>query len=181
MRQILLVIGVGLIAAVILARLAPYRVDRLTVFLNPETDPQGIGYQVRQAAIAIGSGGFWGVGYGTSRQKYDVLPEPVGDSIFAVIAEEFGFLGSLIVVTLYLLFLWRGLRIAKHASDSFARLLTVGIAGTISAQAFIHIGAISGILPLTGIPLPFISYGGTALVIMLSELGVMYQIAKNSS
>ena len=179
-KELLIIAGIGIVALLFLAKLEPYRVDRLTVFLHPETDPQGIGYQARQATIAIGSGGFWGVGYGASREKRDVIPEPVGDSIFAIIGEEFGFAGSVAILCLYLLFFWRSLWIAKRAPDNFSRLLVIGIGATIAFQAFVHIGAISGILPLTGIPLPFISYGGTAVIIMLSELGVIYQVAKHS-
>lgn len=179
-KEIAGLLVLGLLALGLVSYLAPYRLDRLTVFLRPGTDPQGIGYQTRQAAIAIGSGGFWGTGYGASRQKYDILPEPVGDSIFAIVAEEFGFLGSVVILSFYLLFLWRGFSIARYAPDSFGRLVVIGITGAVVFQALIHIGAVSGILPLTGIPLPFISFGGTALVIMLTGLGIVYQIAKQS-
>lgn len=169
---------IGIVALVILAHLAPYRLDRLTVFLNPETDPQGIGYQARQAGIAIGSGGFWGVGYGASREKYDYIPEPIGDSIFAIVAEEFGFLGAGILIILFLLLLWRCIVIARSTSDVFSKLLVTGIASSILFQAFINIAAISGLMPLTGIPLPFISYGGTALIITFLGLGIIYRVAK---
>ncbi|MBI2054541.1 MAG: putative lipid II flippase FtsW [Candidatus Sungbacteria bacterium] len=174
----LLVLGVFAILAV--AWFMPHSVDRLRVFWDSSVDPGGIGYQVRQASIGIGSGGFWGVGYGESRQKEGYLPEPIGDSIFAVVAEEFGFLGASAVVIVFVLLLWRGIIIAKNAPDTFAKLLALGITGTIVIQAFINIGAISGLLPLTGIPLPFISYGGTALAVNLAGLGMVYQIAKHS-
>lgn len=176
----------ALVALVLLAAVAlslfstDYRMARVNVFLNPELDPQGAGYQVRQAAIAIGSGGFWGVGYGNSQQKYNYLPEPVGDSVFAIVAEEFGFLGTAAVIFLFLLLLWRGMLIARRAPDMFAKLLVTGIVSSIVLQAFINMGAISGLLPLTGIPLPFISYGGTSLAITLASLGIVYQIAKQS-
>lgn len=167
----------GVIAVLAVSYISPYRAARLTVFLNPDTDPQGIGYQMRQASIAIGSGGFWGLGYGASRQKYNYLPEPIGDSIFAIVAEEFGFIGAIIVIVLFVALLWRGIIIARNSSDLFSKLVVVGIVSSIVSQAFINIGAISGLLPLTGIPLPFISFGGTAMAIALSSLGIVYRIA----
>lgn len=169
-----------ILAAAVISFVTPYRMARVNVFLNPELDPQGAGYQMRQAAIAIGSGGFWGVGYGASQQKYNYLPEPVGDSIFAIIAEEFGLIGGAIVLFLFISLFWRGMLIAKHAPDMFSKLLVTGIMSSIALQAFINMGSISGLLPLTGIPLPFISFGGTSLAITLASLGVVYQIAKSS-
>ena len=163
-----------------ISQFAPYRLDRLRVYLHPETDPQGIGYQVRQARIAIGSGGFWGLGYGESRQKYHYLPEPTGDSIFAVVAEEFGFFGSLFLIAGFLAFFWRGVVIARRASDTFAKLAVVGVMSSIAVQAFVNMGAISGLLPLTGIPLPFISSGGTSMVALLAGLGLVYRVARES-
>lgn len=178
--QVGALVALVLIAAVVLSFITPYRMARVNVFLNPELDPQGAGYQVRQAAIAIGSGGFWGVGYGNSQQKYNYLPEPVGDSVFAIVAEEFGFLGAAAVILLFLLLLWRGMLIARRAPDMFAKLLVTGIVSSIALQALINMGSISGLLPLTGIPLPFISYGGTSLAITIASLGIVYQIAKQS-
>lgn len=178
LREIGFLIALGLIALFVLAYLAPYRFDRLKVFFQRDIDPQGIGYQVRQASIAIGSGGFWGLGYGASQQKSSNLPEPVGDSIFAVVAEEFGFLGAATTVILFLSLLWRGALIARRAPSIFAKLLVIGVVTSLVSQAFINIGSISGLLPLTGVPLPFISYGGTSIVITLAGLGVVYRIAK---
>ncbi|MBI4134837.1 MAG: putative lipid II flippase FtsW [Candidatus Sungbacteria bacterium] len=170
----------GILALLLLSYISPYRAERLMVFFVRDIDPQGIGYQVRQASIAIGSGGFWGVGYGASQQKFSRLPEPMGDSIFAVVAEEFGLLGSIGVLLLFLLLLWRGIVIARAAPDAFSKFAAIGIVSSVVLQAFINIAAISGILPLTGIPLPFISYGGTSIVITLAGLGIVYQIAKHS-
>lgn len=175
-----LLVVLGILGVLILSQVAPYRLDRINVFLNPDLDPQGIGYQMRQASIAIGSGGFWGVGYGGSRQKYNYLPEPVGDSVFAIVAEEFGLLGGAAVTLLFLLLLWRGMLIAKYSPDMFSKLLVAGIVSSVVLQAFINMGSISGLLPLTGIPLPFISYGGTSLAITLASLGIVYQVAKQS-
>ena len=177
-RYLLLFLALGLISFTAMVYLKPYVGDRLHTFIDPTRDPLGAGFQVRQAAIAIGSGGFWGLGYGSSQQKESFLPEPIGDSIFAVIAEEFGYFGVILLVTAYLIFLWRGIAIAKRAPDLFAKLTTTGIIGTIVLQAFINMGSISGLLPLTGIPLPFISYGGTSLAVNFIGLGIVYRISK---
>ncbi len=170
----------GLAILYFLIQLAPYRLARVLVFLNPSADPQGIGYQINQALIAIGSGGFWGLGFGKGLQKYHYLPEPMGDSIFAIFAEEMGFIGAFLLIILFLWFLMRGISIAKKAPDQFGRLLAAGITVSITLQAFINIAAISGLLPLTGIPLPFISYGGTSLAIILTSVGVLFNISKYS-
>lgn len=170
----------GLAAFYLLVQAAPYRLSRIMVFLNPELDPQGIGYQINQAFIAIGSGGIFGQGFGRSIQKYSYLPEPVGDSIFAIFAEELGFIGVLILIALFAFFFWRGIGIALKAPDTFGVLLAAGISISIMAQAFINMAAISGLLPLTGIPLPFISYGGSSLVMTLTEVGVLLNISKHT-
>lgn len=166
----------GLIA---LIQIAPYRLNRFLVFLNPRLDPQGVGYHISQAMIAIGSGGFWGRGFGQSIQKFNYLPEPIGDSVFAVIIEEFGFLGGLILAGLFFAFLARAIMIARRAPDFFAKLVVAGCASLIALQAFINMAAISGLLPLTGITLPFISYGGTSLVVTLAMVGIMLNISKS--
>lgn len=162
----------------LLIKVSPYRAARLTTFLHPELDPQGIGYHINQALLAVGSGRFWGRGFGHSRQKFAYLPEVAGDSIFAVIAEELGFLFSVGLVVLFLLLLLRGLKLAKNCRDPFARFLVVGIITWFVVQAFFNIGAIIGIMPLTGIPLPFISYGGTALMMTLAASGILVNISK---
>ncbi len=165
-------------ALLMLIRLEPYRMNRFMIYLYPEMDPQGIGYQINQAMLAIGSGGFWGMGFLQGRQKYNYLPEPYGDSIFAVLAEELGFIGVLFLVALFLAFAWRCFLIAKNAPDQFGRLLAAGIFLTIVLQAFINIGAISRFLPLMGVPLPFISYGGSSLVFTLVGAGIILNISR---
>lgn len=170
--------GLALVGFFALIKMVPYRMKRLTVFLHPEIDPQGIGYQIDQALLAIGSGGLFGLGLGHSIQKWKYLPEPIGDSIFAIMAEELGLIGAGILVILFVVLAWRGFKIAKNSSDRFGYLLAGGIAGWLFFQAFINIAAISGLIPLTGIPLPFISYGGTALIISLAGAGILVNISK---
>jgi cell division protein FtsW len=174
-------VGASLVFLIILIKMAPYRMQRLLVFLNPEHDPSGSGYQITQALLAIGSGGIFGIGLGQSRQKFNYLPEPVTDSIYAVLGEEFGLMGAGIVVGLFMFIAWRGFQIARGAQDEFGRLLAVGITTWIVGQAFINIGAISGLIPLTGITLPFISYGGTSLAVLLGSFGILLNISKTSN
>lgn len=170
----------GFIGLAGLIMAAPYRMNRFLVFLNPEHDPQGVGYQVNQALLAIGSGGILGLGLGHSRQKFNYLPEPVGDSIFAIVSEELGMIGASILVILFIMLTVRILKIAKGAPDDFGRIVAVGIASWIIFQAFINIGAITAIMPLTGIPLPFVSYGGTSFVFLMSAMGILLNISKQS-
>lgn len=164
-----------------LVKLEPYRFDRILAFMDPGADPQGIGYQITQALLAVGSGGFFGSGLGNSRQKFNYLPEPVGDSIFAVIGEEVGFLGSIAIVCLFVFFAFRGLKVARYAPDIFGRLVAVGITMWVVLQAFINIGANIALIPLTGIPLPFISYGGTSMIFLMSAVGILLNISKQSN
>jgi cell division protein FtsW len=171
---------VGLVAFGILVKLEPYRIQRFVAFLNPTADPQGIGYQINQALLAIGSGGWFGYGYNQSRQKHNYLPEVMGDSIFAVIVEELGFLRALIFPFLYIWFAILGWRTARNTDDIFGKMVAVGIISWISFQAIINIGAITGIMPLTGIPLPLVSYGSSALVVNLTAFGVLLNISKNA-
>lgn len=156
---------------------ATYRANRLMTFLHPELDPQGVGYHINQALLAIGSGGFFGLGFGQSRQKFSYLPEVAGDSIFAIMSEELGFVFAGLFVVLLLLFLWRGLKIARRAPDRFGMLVASGIVALISVQAFVNIGSMLSLLPLTGITLPFVSYGGTALVVACTAMGVLLNIS----
>jgi cell division protein FtsW len=165
----------------ILVKLEPYRVERIITFLNPSHDPLGIGYQINQAMVAIGSGGWFGYGYGLSRQKYNFLPEVTGDSIFAIIVEELGFLGALFTIVLFLLFAFKVLSIAQRSSDTFGRMVCVGVVAWICCQAFLNIGAITGVLPLTGVPLPFMSYGSSSLVMLLASMGILLNISKHRS
>ncbi len=159
---------------------SPYRLARIQAFLNPEQNTQTTGYQANQAKIAIGSGKLWGVGYGQSTTKINSLPEPLADSIFAVISEELGFLGSLTLIGLFLTLVMRILFIARHTRDQFGQLLLIGFGSLIALQSFINIAAISGIIPLTGMPLPFISYGGTALAVLLTMMGITNNISQYS-
>jgi cell division protein FtsW len=169
------VLGLGILA---LAR--PYVMQRITTFIHPSENGQSSSYQIQQSLIAIGSGGVTGRGFGQSVQKFNFLPEPIGDSIFAVEGEEFGFIGSTLLILLFVYFAIRGLNIAKNMSDPFGRLLVVGIVIMIIAQAFVNIGAMLGVLPLSGITLPFISHGGTSLFITLVEVGIVLSISKAS-
>ncbi len=168
--------GVALVA--IMAFTHPYVMSRIQTFIHPEANGAGSGYQIQQSLIAIGSGGISGRGFGQSIQKFDTLPEPIGDSIFAVASEEFGFIGSAGIIILFLFFAFRGLKIATQTTDPFGRLMVVGIVILITAQAFVNIGAMVGILPLSGITLPFISHGGTALFMTLAEVGIILNISK---
>lgn len=167
-----------LLGAAVLA--APYRLQRITTFLNPAADPLGAGYHAQQAVLAVGSGGLLGAGLGHSRQKFLYLPEVVGDSLFAVIAEELGFIFSLAIIVFFLLLLKEGIKISKNAPDKFGQLVAFGIVFWLCFQAFVNIGAILGLLPLTGIPLPFMSFGGSAILVSLAGVGILLNIHKNS-
>lgn len=177
-RHILGFVIIAAIGILVLASIKPYVKDRIETFLNPGADPQGASYQIQQSLIAVGSGELLGRGFGQSVQKFRYLPEPVGDSIFAVAAEEFGFVGSVFIVLMFLFFTLRGLTIAKHAPDHFSRLLVVGIVILITAQSYINIAAMLGVFPLTGLPLIFISHGGTAMLASLAEVGIVLHISR---
>lgn len=164
----------------LLIKAAPYRAARFMTFLHPELDPQGIGYHINQALLAIGSGGLFGLGLGHSRQKFQYLPEVAGDSIFAVFAEELGFVFSLAFVVVFLFLLFKGLKIAMESRDNFGKLLAVGICTGIVIQAFINIGSMVGLLPMTGVPLPFVSAGGSSLAVSMASVGILLNIAKKS-
>ena len=138
----------------------------------------GASYHIRQILIALGSGGLFGVGLGQSRQKYEYLPEVTTDSIFAVIAEELGFIGGIILIGVFLFLIWRGIKIAKEAPDEFGRLLAVGIIAWIGFQTIINLASMVALVPLTGIPLPFISYGGTSLILTLTAMGILVSISR---
>lgn len=168
----------GIFSAFALIKMAPYRLQRLTAFLDPSSDPQGIGYQINQSLIALGSGGWDGVGLGHGRQKFNYLPEPVGDSIFAILGEELGLIGCGILIILFLILAWRGFYVARNAPDLFGKLLATGITTWLVFQAFINMAAISALIPLTGVPIPFISYGGSALTFAMAAMGIMLNISK---
>lgn len=174
-------VGLGGLSIIFtLIKIAPYRLARFLVFMNPELDPQGIGYHLKQAFLAIGSGGLFGQGLGLSRQKYLYLPEVIGDSIFAIIAEELGFIFTVFLIVLFLILMWRGLYLARRAPDDFGCLTIVGIISWFIFQTMINIGAMVGLLPLTGLTLPFISYGGTSLAISLAATGILINISRQS-
>jgi len=170
-------IGIGLVMLAGVTLATPYRLERVKTFIRPSEESQGLGYQINQALVTIGSGGLTGVGYGQSTIKTS-LPERVGDSIFAVIAEEFGFVGSVLLISLFFVFFVRGLLLSKRAKDKFGKLLLVGFSTIIGFQALVHIGGNSGLVPLTGVPLPFISFGGTSLAVFMTMGGIMLNISK---
>ena len=176
--HIIIVFLIGFVLLFALIKIAPYRINRLLAYLNPDIDPLGIGYQIKQALIAIGSGGLFGVGLGHSRQKYNYLPSPNSDSIFAITAEEIGFIGATILIILFILLVLKGLKIAKNSPDRFAQLTAAGISSWFAIQAFINIGAITGLIPLTGITLPFISYGASSMIMSLVAAGILVNISK---
>lgn len=177
-RDIASLIGLGIAGLAIMIFKRPYLMDRITAFIDPSKDPLGSGYQIQQSLIAIGSGEWFGRGFGQSIQKFNFLPEPIGDSIFAVVAEEFGFIGSVILIMIFLFFALRGMKIAAKSRDSFGGLLVVGIVILIVAQSFLNIGAMLGILPLTGVPLLFVSHGGTALFFALLSVGIILNVSR---
>lgn len=180
LSHITMIIAGGFLSFFALIRMESYRMNRFLVYLHPELDPRGIGYQINQALLAIGSGGIFGLGLGNSLQKFNYLPEPVGDSIFAIIAEELGMLGAVFLASLFVFFALRGLKIARHAPDRFAKLVAIGISSWIICQAFVNIAAICGLIPLTGVPLPFISYGGTSIVFLMAGAGILLNISKHA-
>jgi cell division protein FtsW len=175
-------IGAPIIAVIgfILIKIEPYRMARLTSFLNLGNSFQDTSYHVRQVLIALGSGGIFGLGIGNSIQKYAYLPENATDSIFPIIAEEFGFIGSTILIITFAILVIRGFYIASRARDNFGKLLAAGITSFIGIQIVINLGAMTALLPLTGVPLPFISYGGSALILNLASIGILLNIAKQA-
>ncbi len=179
MRHFFVLIPAIIAAGGALIMLAPYRMARLVSFLNMGENLDGVSYHVKQILIALGSGGVVGVGAGNSLQKYSYLPENVTDSIFAIIAEEFGLIGAIFLITLYGIIIWRGFHIAKHTKDPFGKLLAGGITGFLGFQTALNLSTMSMLVPLTGVPLPFISYGGSALIINLCAIGILLNISKS--
>lgn len=171
------ILGSGILA---LAVTSPYRFQRLITFLNPNLDPLGASYHIRQILISFGSGGIWGLGLGGSRQKYQFLPEATTDSIFAIIGEEFGYLGALLFIILLIIFLYRLYKVSRHAADKQSFLLSGGIFALLATQTLINLGSMVAIFPLTGVPLPFISYGGSNLIVSLICVGIVLNISKNT-
>ncbi len=169
---------VCLVAFLILAFTTPYLKSRITTFLNPNENGSTSSYQIQQSLIAVGSGGIAGRGLGQSIQKFNYLPEPQGDSIFAVVGEEVGFVGSFLIICLYIAFFLRGFRVAHYAPDSFSKLFVIGIITIITAQSFMNIASIIGVFPLTGVPLVFMSHGGTALLLDIGLMGIVLNISR---
>ena len=170
--------GISIVGLGILAHFKPYILARITTFLDPTGDPLGAGYQIQQSLIAIGSGGIFGRGFGQSIQKFGQLPEPVGDSIFAVASEEFGMIGAVVIIALFVALAVRGFQIARRAPNYFSGLLVIGLVILMITQSFMNIASMLQVLPVIGIPLIFISHGGTALLFALLEVGIILQISK---
>lgn len=176
--------GIGILGSLgvyILTVLSPYRKERLLTFLEATRDPLGKSYHIRQVLLALGSGGLFGVGLGGSRQKYLFLPESSTDSIFAVIAEEIGFIGSLVIILIFAFFIFRAFKIARGAPDKFSQFLALGITAWIGGQIILNIASMTALVPLTGIPLPFISYGGSSLIMIMFATGILLNISKYAS
>lgn len=170
--------GMAVGALVAIIALTDYMTNRVRLWLDPWTDPQGLGYQTIQSLISIGSGGLLGLGLGNSRQKFDFVPEPENDFIFSIAVEELGFVGAAIILILFALLILRGYWLALHARDKFGTLTIVGIITLMAVQVFLNIGVVTNLIPNTGISLPFFSYGGTALVIHLAEMGIVLSISR---
>jgi cell division protein FtsW len=180
-KYILGIAGISIFALGILVLTRPYLKDRVMTFIDPSHDVMGKSYQLNQSLIAIGSGEIFGRGLGKSVQKFTYLPEPQGDSVFAVIGEEFGFIGASLIVILYVSLTLRGMKIAYNAPDSFSRLMVVGLVILILTQSFMNIASIIGLFPLTGVPLIFISHGGTSLMISLAMVGIILNVSKQKN
>lgn len=172
--------AVGLVGFAGLIISAPYRIQRITSFMDPWSDQLGSGFQIIQSLYAIGPGGLLGFGLGQSRQKFQYLPEPHTDFIFSIVSEELGFIGAVFVLLLFTLLLWRGIRIAIGAPDLYGSLLAVGIVGMIAVQVMINIAVVTGLMPVTGITLPLLSYGGSSLTLILCSIGVLLNISRFS-
>jgi cell division protein FtsW len=180
MSHFLFLAPVTFVAGLAVAIMEPYRLERLKTFLNFNQDIAGSSYHVRQILIALGSGGIFGVGLGNSLQKYAYLPENATDSIFPIIAEELGFVGALFIILIFIVVIIRGFKISSIAKDSFGKLLAGGISSYLAAQVILNLGSQTALLPLTGVPLPFISAGGTSLIINMSAIGILLNIRRQS-
>ena len=176
-----LVLAIFMIISIIfIILIAPYRLDRITSFINPWNDPLGTGFQIIQSLYSIGPGGLIGLGFLKSRQKHFYLPEPQTDFIFSIISEEFGFLGILLVSSLFILILYRGIKISLNSKDLFSKYLSFGIIFQILIQCIMNLMVVVGLIPVTGVTLPFLSYGGSSLIISLIEIGIILNISKNN-
>lgn len=175
----ILIFIIGSLGAGAFTIIEPYRVQRFLTFLNPEADPLGKGLQIKQSLIAMGSGGIFGKGWGMSTQKFGYLPQAMSDSVFAVLGEETGIIGASILIILFSLFLFFGFKIAKSSTDKFSKLTAIGISTWITVQALVNIASTTGLFPLSGIPLPFFSYGGSHLIAEMIGIGLLLNISKN--
>ena len=171
----------GLIGVIILIIIAPYRMDRITSFINPWSDPLGTGFQMIQSLYAIGPGGILGLGLGNSIQKHFYLPEPQTDFIFSIISEEFGIMGAIIIVGLFLVILYRGIKISLNTKDLFSKYLSFGITFQLIFQAIMNLSVVVGIIPVTGVTLPFLSYGGSSLLVSMTSIGIILNISRYNS
>lgn len=179
--QFLVSIPFAIVSLVVLIFTSNYRSRRVLAFLDPFSDPQGFTYHISQVLIALGSGGIFGLGLGHSRQKFEYIPEVTTDSIFGIIGEELGFVGTSLVILLFIILILRGFRIAQNCSDNFGKILALGITSWLGIQAVTNLSSMTALLPLTGVPLPFISYGGSALVANLTAVGILLNISKQNS
>jgi len=177
-RWFILVGAVGVGAMTILITATEYASNRLAIWRDPWSDPQGLGYQTIQSLYAIGSGGWFGLGLGQSRQKYSYLPEPHNDFVFAIVCEELGLIGALIVLTLFCLLICRGYWIAINCRDTFGRLLVAGVTTRLAIQVFLNVAVVTNLIPVTGISMPFFSYGGSSLVIQMVEMGIVLSVSR---
>jgi cell division protein FtsW len=179
-KHLIYIISSGILAFFVLIKAAPYRMNRFIAWWNPDIDPKGIGWQLKQSLIAVGSGGWLGLGLGNSKQK-SYVPMPANDSIFAIMAEEIGFIFALGIIFLFVIVLWRGLLIAKYAPDNYSRFFAVGIVIWLTAQVFVNIAGLLQIMPLTGVTLPFISLGGSNLTVTLMAVGILANISRDTT
>lgn len=179
-RHLLLALLIFVAAGTALGLQSSTFVERMKVFLNPDYDPQGAGYQINQVEITLGSGGFWGLGIGRSLQKYGYIPAIQTDAIFAVIGEEFGFWGASLVIAVFAFLIYRGFWVAGRAPDEFGRVLAVGIAAWVAIQILLNLGAITRLLPLTGVTLPLLSYGGSSLLVLLTAFGILLNVSRQT-
>ena len=173
--------GIGVIGIIILILIAPYRLERILSFINPWSDPLGSGFQIIQSLYAIGPSGLFGYGFLNSRQKHFYLPEPQTDFIFSIIAEEFGFMGIIIVATLFLILIYKGFKIARNTNDLFSKYLAFGVTFELAFQAMLNLMVVVGLIPVTGVTLPFLSYGGSSLLITLCGMGILLNISRYST
>jgi len=180
-KYILSLLPIGIIGFLGFVLSAEYRKNRVLAFLDPFADPQGYSYHISQVLIAIGSGGFFGLGIGQSRQKFEYIPEVTTDSIFAVVGEELGFAGSIFLISLFVFLIYKGFKITQNCEEPFGRLLAFGLTCWLGLQTIINLGAMVSIFPLTGVPLPFISYGGSALLANLMAVGILLNISKSNT